>query len=655
MTKMKELIEKLNKYTVAYDCGNPLISDKEWDDMYFELKELEEETGIVYPNSPTQTIHYEEVSELSKVEHSHSMLSLNKTKDINEIANFCKEAKDTLIMYKLDGLSCSLRYEQGVLVSAETRGDGKIGEDILHNALVIKNIPTRIPYNNTLVIDGEIICTYDDFERHSAGYKNPRNFASGSIRLLDSKECAKRDLTFIAWDVIQGLYDMKTLQSKLSFINQLGISVVPHILLPQFKEIETLNEVIEELNMSNNVVYHYPIDGYVVKYNNIEEGEKQGRTAHHFKNALAYKLYDEEYESQLIDIEWTMGRTGVLTPVAIFEPIDIDGTEVSRASLHNISVMQSILGQPYVGQKVQVAKMNMIIPQITKAERPTDPQDVQYLTPPNSCPVCGKATDYQMINESVQLICINPECEGKALHRFVHFCSKKGLDIKGLSEATLEKLMDWGWIVELEDIFKLSKYKNEWMKKSGFGEKSVEKILSAIETAKNTTLEKFISSLGIPLIGVNVAKELCKYLLSYEDFRKKIKNKYDFSMIDGFGYAKADALLSFDYFEADCVYDHLNINSIEMKVENNNDSTPLAGLTFVVTGKVNRFKNRAELQSFIESLGGKVSSSISSKTNYLINNDVNSTSSKNLKAKQLNIPIITEEEFIIGDFNNGGK
>lgn len=648
MTEIKKLIEKLNRYTAAYDRGNPLISDKEWDDMYFELKELEETTGIVYPNSPTQTIYYTAVAELNKVNHNHSMLSLDKTKVMEEIINFCGN-KAVTIMPKLDGLSCSLYYINGHLISAETRGDGKIGEDVTHNAMVINSIPKEIPYKGDLVVDGEIICTYDNFEPFATNYKNPRNFASGSIRLLDAKECEKRNLTFVAWDVIAGLEDIDFFGATLCKLKTYGFDIVDFT-TTICDDKETFETSIEKLNMMNNLIYKYPIDGYVFKFDDIAYGQSLGRTAHHFKNALAYKLYDEEYESQLVGIEWTMGRTGVLTPVAIFETIDIDGTEVSRASLHNISVMQNILGQPYIGQKVQVAKMNMIIPQITKAERPTDPQNVQYLTPPNSCPVCGKATDYQMINESVQLICINPECEGKALHRFVHFCSKKGLDIKGLSEATLEKLMDWGWIVELDDIFKLSKYKSEWIKKEGFGEKSVEKILSAIETAKNTTLEKFISSLGIPLIGTNVAKDLCKYLLSYEDFREKVKNKYDFSIIDGFGYAKADALLNFDYFEADCVYDHLNIDKKIEVTKSENSEAPLNGVTFVITGKVNRFKNRTELQSFIESLGGKVSSSISSKTNFLINNDINSTSSKNLKAKQLNIPIITEEDFMTKEY-----
>ena len=647
---IRNLIDILNKNTLAYESGNPLISDKEWDDMYFLLKAKEKETGIIYPDSPTQKLFFQEVSELNKVTHNHQMLSLDKTKDFSEVVNFCNMAKDAIIMLKLDGLSCSLKYENGALVSAETRGNGEIGEDVTHNAFVIKNIPQRIPYKETLVVDGEIICTYADFERHSAGYKNPRNFASGSIRLLDSKECARRDLTFVAWDVIEGINNVKTLHEKFEYLRDYGFTIVPNITLPRFKELETLKEIIEEMNMENNVVYQYPIDGYVVKYNNIEEGKKQGQTTHHFKNALAYKLYDEEYETKLIDIEWTMGRTGVLTPVAVFEPVDIDGSIVERASLHNLSIMQEILGQPYRNQIIYVYKANMIIPQISRGERAINPIEAKYLIPPQNCPICGKATDYQMINESVQLICINPECEGKSLHRFVHFCSKKGLDIKGLSEATLEKLMDWGWLVELEDIFKLHTHKEEWVKLPGFGVKSVEKILNAIEKSKNTTLEKFISSLGIPLIGTNVAKDLCKYVLSYEDFREKIKNKYDFSNIDGFGYAKTDALWNFDYFEADCVYDHLNINSTETKVENNNNPTSLAGLTFVVTGKVNKFKNRDELKSFIESMGGKVVGSVSSKTNYLINNDVNSTSSKNLKAKQLNIPIITEEEFMIGEF-----
>ena len=643
---MLELIEKLNLYTKAYDKGNPILSDKEYDDMYFELKSMEEETGIIYPHSPTQTIHYDVVNELEKVEHNHEMLSLEKTKDVNEIISFCGNRAMT-IMPKLDGLSCSLYYADGQLISAETRGNGIIGEDITHNAIVIDSIPKKIPYKEDLVVDGEIICTYDAFEPFSANYKNPRNFASGSIRLLDSKECEKRNLSFIAWDIITGLEDIEFFGMKLIHLGSFGFTITDFT-TTICDDKETIERAIEEINMMNNLVHKCPLDGYVFKFDDIAYGQSLGKTAHHFKNAIAYKLYDEEYETKLLDIEWTMGRTGVLTPVAKFEPIDIDGSVVERASLHNISIMQEVLGQPYVGQTIWVYKANMIIPQISKGEKSDNPVEAQYLTPPQNCPICGKATDYQMINESIQLICINPECEGKSLHRFVHFCSKKGLDIKGLSEATLEKLMDWGWLVELEDIFKLHNHKDEWVKKTGFGVKSVEKILDAIENSKNTTLEKFISSLGIPLIGTNVAKDLCKYLLSYEDFREKIKNKYDFSNIDGFGYAKTDALWNFDYFEADCVYDHLNINSIEMSVEHSDKS--LAGLTFVVTGKVNQFKNRTELQSFIESLGGKVSSSISSKTNYLINNDVNSTSSKNLKAKQLNIPIITEEEFMIGDF-----
>ncbi len=648
---MLELIEKLNLYTRAYDKGKPILSDKEYDDMYFELKSMEEKTGIIYPHSPTQTIHYDVVNELEKVEHNHEMLSLEKTKDVNEIISFGRNLQMTA-MLKLDGLSCSLTYKNGELVSAETRGNGKIGEDITHNAMVMPCIPKNIPYKEDLIIDGEIICTYEDFKSFSNEYKNPRNFASGSIRLLDAKECAKRKLTFIAWDVIEGFDEINTFMYKLYKLQDFGFIIVPNA-TEIFTDKNMVDKIIEELTMVNNLIYEYPIDGFVFKFDDIAYGQSLGKTAHHFKNAIAYKLYDEEYETKLLDIEWTMGRTGVLTPVAKFEPIDIDGSVVERASLHNISIMQEVLGQPYINQAIWIYKANMIIPQVSKGEKSNNPVEAQYLTPPQKCPICGETTDYQMINESIQLICVNPECEGKALHRFVHFCSKKGLDIKGLSEATLEKLMDWGWLVELEDIFKLHTYKDEWIKKAGFGVKSVEKILNAIEDAKNTTLEKFISSLGIPLIGTNVAKDLCKYLLSYEDLREKIKNKYDFSNIDGFGYAKTVALWNFDYFEADCVYDHLNINSIEMKVENNNDSAPLAGLTFVVTGKVNQFKNRAELQSFIESLGGKVSSSISSKTNYLINNDVNSTSSKNLKAKQLNVPIITEEEFMIGDFNNG--
>ena len=366
INEIKGLIQLLNTWTKAYDEGNPLVSDKEWDDKYFQLKKLEDKYHIYYNNSPTQTINYEVISSLEKVAHNHEMLSLEKTKSIEEVKDFLGAAP-SLAMCKMDGLTCSLKYVNGKLISAETRGNGLVGENIFHNAKIIPSIPKEIPYMEELIIDGEIICTYSDFEKFSSEYKNPRNFAAGSIRLLDSAECAKRDLKFIAWDVITGLNDnflYKNLSDKLMALNKLGFEVVPYeIITPFFPE-----KVVDSLIIKAKE-YAYPIDGLVFKFDNIEYGKSMGKTSHHFKNAIAYKFYDEIEPTKLIDIEYTMGRTGVLTPVAIFEPIELEGTTVERASLHNLSIMEELLGKPYKGQKLWVSKRNMIIPQIEKAEK----------------------------------------------------------------------------------------------------------------------------------------------------------------------------------------------------------------------------------------------------------------------------------------------
>ena len=369
INKIQELVDKLNYYTKLYDEGHPAISDKEWDDMYFKLQDLENFYGVYLSDSPTQNVNYQVVNKLNKVKHNHPMLSLDKTKSIDVIKSFLGN-KDFICMAKMDGLTCSLRYLDGKLVSAETRGNGIEGEDILHNALQVKNIPNKINYKEELIIDGEIICTYNDFKNFEKEYKNPRNFASGSIRLLDSKESSMRNLTFIAWDIIKGLDEKKLLtgydrlSNKLLEADELGFTIVPfEINLPEYETIEQIMEIVKK---SSSI---YPIDGLVFKYDNCDEYIAAGKTDHHFKGGLAYKFYDEEYETVLQNIEWTMGRTGVLTPVAIFEPIDIDGTEVSRANLFNVSVMLDTLGQPYVGQKIWVIKSNQIIPQIIRAEK----------------------------------------------------------------------------------------------------------------------------------------------------------------------------------------------------------------------------------------------------------------------------------------------
>lgn len=635
--KIKDLINKLNYYTKKYDEGKPEISDKEWDDMYFQLQTLENSYGIYYDNSPTQRVNFQVVNELKKVTHNHPMLSLDKTKDIKEIEQFIGN-KNYICMAKMDGLTCSLKYINGELVSAETRGNGLVGEDILHNALQIKNIPKKIDYKDELIVDGEVICTYENFLPFSAEYKNPRNFASGSIRLLSSEDSRNRNLTFVAWDIITNDYNkFVNLATELSVLKKLGFTIVPYKY--NIEAIDKIKEECQELQ--------YPIDGIVFKYNSNYEYEVAGRTDHHFKGGIAYKFYDEEYETTLLDIKWTMGRTGVLTPVAIFEPIDIDGTEVSRASLHNISVAQETLHTNFSvvgwkGQHIKVAKMNMIIPQITEAEEDNDDLTKFYFNIPRICPICNKITEIKKENNSEMLYCANPQCEGKLVNRIEHFFGKKGLDAKGISKATIEKLINWGWVNRISDMFELSVYETEWKNISGFGEKSVNNILQSIRESCNTNFESIISAAGIPLIGRTVARDLSKKFDGYGEFREAIKNSFDFTQYGGYGYEMQKAISEFDYSELD------NIVEKYLTVKKNNDiinTEKLKNITFCITGKVNIWKNRDELSQTIMSLGGKVVGSVSKNVNYLINNDITSNSSKNLKAKDLGIKIISEQDF----------
>ncbi len=640
--KIRQLIDLLNSTTALYDSGHTILTDEEWDEKYFELQKLEKETGIIFKDSPTQQINYSTVTALKKIEHNHPMLSLDKTKDLAEIKAFLSK-KDFIAMAKMDGLTCSLTYENGKLVRAETRGNGTIGEDILHNAEVIPSIPKRINYKDQVIIDGEIICTYSDFETFSTEYKNPRNFASGSIRLLNSKECEKRKLKFIVWDIIKPFNNISNeIIVQLAKAKTLGFTICPFDFDDEIENlVEKIKKECQELS--------YPIDGIVFKFRDLSLREKLGYTSHHFKNAIAYKFYDEIYETRLKRISWTMGRTGVLTPVAVFDPIDMDGSIVERASLHNVSVMREILGDcAYVGEHLQVYKANMIIPQIASAGPHYDygyvvsHGGVSANDSPEYCPICCGIVSYKDNNGVVTLECDNPYCEGKILNRLEHFASKKGLDIKGLSLATFEKLLDWKWIESLIDIFKLKEHREEWISKPGFGVASVDKILNSIEESKNTTLDAFIASLGIPLIGNTVSKELIKYFKTYDEFKDAVNDDtYHFSIIDGFGPEMDNELKYFDYSEADEIYHLLNIKIPEEKEEN----LKLKDLTFVITGKLKKYKNRAELVDVISQAGGKVASSVSGKTNYLINNDITSNSSKNLTAKKLGVKIITEEDF----------
>lgn len=632
-----ELVKELNKRTREYDEGHPTITDREWDDLYFDAKKKELENKIALKESPTQSISYDVVNELNKITHEHLMLSLPKTKDIEEIKHFIGQTP-YIIMSKMDGLTCSLTYENGELIRAETRGDGEVGEDILHNAKILSSIPNHIKAKSKIVIDGEIICKYDDFEEFSNEYANPRNFAAGSIRLLDSKECSKRKLTFVAWDVIEGLEETDDLYFRLRIIEDLGFTIVPFI----FDSVQTIEEEIDHIKEISKI-FNYPIDGVVIKYRSRGLRASLPSTSHHAGGALAFKFYDEEYLTVLNNIEWTMGRSGVLTPVAVFDPVDIDGTVVERASLHNVSIKNETLhGHGWVGQRIKVFKANQIIPQISWAETDDDTTK-NYIEQPWICPICGEPL-YEYGTDAITLQCENPNCEGRIINKFDHFCGKKGLDIKGLSKATLEKLIDWGWIETYEDLYKLKEHRTEWINKPGFGAKSVDNILNAIEESKTPKLESFISAIGIPLIGNTVSKELVKHIDSYEMFRDMINYKEDFTKFDNIAEEKAKNILNFDYTASDAVYKYMDIAAPALTRAETGDPQSLKDFNIVITGKLVEYKNREELTDIITSLGGKVSSSVSTKTTLLVNNDINSTSAKNKKAKELGIPIITESE-----------
>ena len=638
--KMKQFVDELNKHTELYDAGNPSISDAEWDKMYFELVELERQfPSLVLPESPTQRVNYTIVNELTKVEHNHPMLSLDKTKDIEEIKSFVGN-KDWIAMLKMDGLTCSLLYEDGKLVRAETRGDGHIGEDVTHNAMVIPSIPKKIPYAGRLVVDGEIICNLDDFAEFAGEYKNARNFASGSIRLLDSNECAKRKLTFVAWDCIYGYSEQcNSLNKKLTELIDYNFEIVPFTIL-------YIDNAVEWLKDSNDKYTHYPIDGIVFKWNNCAEYESAGRTDHHFRGGLAYKLYDELYETQLLDIEWTMGKTNTLTPTAIFKTVNIDGTDVSRASLHNISIIKN-LGLTN-NCTVKVYKANQIIPQIDSCEH----NGTAEIEIPSRCPVCGGKTAIVQDNESEVLVCTNQNCSGKLLGRLKFFVSKPAMNIDGLSEATLEFLITERWVKKFKDIYHLEEHRYEWEQFDGFGEKSVGKILDAIEKSRNVTCANFITALSIDGVGKTASKTLSDaFNGDFYEFIEAFDSGFDWTTLADIGDKTAQNINEYlthndvEVWELAQEMEFVIPNQVEVK------SNPFSSKTVCVTGKLNHF-TRDSINEKIASLGAKASGSVSSKTDYLITNEA-SGSSKYKKAQELNIPIVTEEEFLamIGESN----
>lgn len=648
--RIKWLVRELNKHRDAYyNDSRPTISDEEYDKMFDELQSLEKDTGIIMSNSPTQTVGYEVKSELQKVKHSHPMLSLDKTKSEDDLIKFAGD-KDCILSLKMDGLTVSLTYVDGKLTKAETRGNGEVGEDITHNAKVFENIPLTIDYKGRFEIEGEAIITYNDFEKinntlpEDKKYKNPRNLVSGSVRQLDSGIAAKRHIKFIAWKV--PLMEEDNLSNsflyRLNYARCLGFEVVPFLTYTN-NDKETLSLIIESLKNGANV-NSYPIDGLVLALNDIQYGESLGMTGHHPKHSIAFKFYDEEVETTLLDIEWSMGKSGQLTPVAIFESVELDGTTVSRASIHNVSILTKLDLQ--VGDTITVYKSNQIIPQI-RENLSAKNRESSYIQIPSYCPVCGHQTEIIKDNDTEILMCANPSCKGKLLGRLSHFVSKKGMDIDGLSDETLKKFIELGWAKNISDIYNLPTHFNELSKMNGFGKKSVVKLQTSIEQSKTTDLQHFIAALSIPNIGTSQSKELCKTFKTWDDFSAAGFGNYDFSQLEGFGAVLNSNIHTwFDTMYKEDQIDQLARNITFTENENSISTEILKGKTFVITGSLEHYKNREELKSVIERNGGKVSGSISKNTFALINNNINSTSSKNKKANSLGVQIISEEDFI---------
>lgn len=645
LNEMKELVDKLNNARNAYyNNSESIISDYEYDIMFDKLSELENKSQVFLSNSPTQTVGYEVKSELQKVVHSHLMLSLDKTKSVQDLYSFI-DGKPTIVMHKLDGLTILLTYDNGVLIRAETRGDSETGEDITHNAKVFSNVPLKIPYKGKLEIEGEAIITHNTFEQinsslmESEHYKNPRNLVSGSVRQLDNSIAASRGIKFIAWKVPHGLEDIDCFSSRLNTIFKMGFDIVPYIVLLEYPlemAIEDLKEQAKELG--------YPIDGLVLSYESISYGESLGMTGHHPRHSLAFKFYDEELLTILRGIEWTMGKTGVLTPTAVFDPVNIDGTEVSRASLHNISICKDLkIG---IGDEITVYKANQIIPQVKESLTKSN-----NLVIPVVCPICGERTIVVTDNNTSTLNCTNDLCKGKLLGKLSHFVSKPAMNIDGLSEATIKKFIEKGWLEKLSDIYRLEDYKKDMISLDGFGEKSVTKLLKSIDKSREVRLQNLLCAISIPLIGKTASKDISKYCNnSISEFISYLENHKKFSdVIDGVG-DKMDSSLCYwwennkDSFIS--LLTELIVGADGPSTYEVSNSSKLHGITFCITGALNAFENRDKAKETIEANGGKVSSSVSSKTNYLINNDIVSTTGKNKKAKELGIEIITENQLL---------
>ena len=640
--RMKELVELLNKAGKAYyQEDREIMSNYEYDKLYDELEVLEKETGITLAGSPTVSVGYEAVNALPKETHETPMLSLDKTKEIEVLKNFVGNQK-TVLSWKMDGLTIVLTYQDGKLKKAVTRGNGVVGEVITNNAKVFKNVPLQIAYQGELILRGEAIISYSDFEKINeqiedvdAKYKNPRNLCSGSVRQLNNEITAKRNVYFYAFSLVraEGVDFNNSRACQFEWLKTQGFDIVEYRMVDSKNLEETIQYFSDKISTND-----FPSDGLVALYDDIAYGDSLGSTAKFPRNAFAFKWKDEIRETTLKEIEWSPSRTGLINPVAIFEPVELEGTTVSRASVHNISILKELeLG---IGDRIEVYKANMIIPQI--AENLTRSRN---LTIPEFCPVCKEKTKIQKSNDVEVLICTNPECQAKKIKSFTLFVSRDAMNIDGLSEATLEKFILNGFIKEFGDIYELEHYKDAIIEMDGFGEKSYENLIDNIKKSSHTTLPRLVYALGIANIGVANAKVLCKEF-DYDLQKLMQADEETISQIEGIGSVIAKSVT--DYFkneENQRKLKHLltYLTFEEMKIETGN---PLSGKQFVITGSVNQFENRSAMKEFIEKRGGKVTGSVSKKTDYLINNDTESSSSKNKKAKELGIPILSEEDFL---------
>lgn len=640
--RIKELTAKLNEAAKVYYSGtDEIMSNYEYDRLYDELAALEKETGIVLAGSPTNRVGYETLGSLPKEEHETPMLSLDKTKSVEALADFAGEHK-SILSWKLDGLTVVVTYREGRLYKAVTRGNGYVGEVITQNARVFVNLPAEIPYKGELVIRGEAVITYSDFEKINGTienpdekYKNPRNLCSGSVRQLNNEITASRNVRLIVFALIRadGVDFDNSRERQFEWLEEQGFDVVE-------RKLANGGDMAEKVNFFAKAVENndFPSDGLVLMYDDIEYGESLGATAKFPRNAIAFKWADELARTKLRYVEWSASRTGLINPVAVFEPVELEGTTVSRASVHNVSIVRELkLG---IGDELTVYKANMIIPQI--AENLTGSGTLEI---PKLCPVCGGRAEIKSSAGADSLYCVNPLCQAKQIKSFEHFVSRNAVNIDGISEQTLEKFIDRGFIKDYTDLYHLDRHRDEIVEMEGFGEKSYENIIKSVEESRKTTLDRVIYGLGIAGIGLANAKLICR---RYDgDFDKIVSaSAQELSQIDGIGDVLASAFS--DYFADDIKKSsfYALLSELELEREVREIDSPIAGKVFVITGSVNNFANRDELKAYIESLGGKASGSVSSKTDYLINNDVNSTSSKNKKARELGIPILSEKDFL---------